>query len=826
MLAEVVLSGVPTGNPYTYEVPPLLQDVLEVGQAVSVSFGRRLLLGVVVRIFEPEPNFQPVYQIKPIADLLDEVPVLNAELLRLTQWMSTYYLCDWGEVIRAALPNGLAQVSRHVYHPVLAENLTYGLTPLQAEVLHAIEHHPGQTREALSEKLGKTISLPTLKKLEAHGVVRCEVEIEGGRVRAKTIRHVRFKADAQTHLAQLRTQLRGTKQQAILAALHRLIEAEQPEPAQNTLLKSADADAASLKSLVKAGVVEVIEKEVIRTPYGDEPDQSGRTDWQHPPHEDQRSALAALQQAIQSQQYHTFLLHGVTGSGKTEVYIAALKQVLERGQSGLILVPEIALTPQTVKRFRAHFGDQIAVLHSRMSNGERYDAWRMLRDGRYRVAIGPRSAIFAPLRNLGLIVVDEEHETSYKQYDPAPRYHARDVAIYRAQMNGAVCVLGSATPSMESYVNAGRGKYTLLRMPVRVPVKGKRAQLPTVETIDLGIEQQKKTLKGALSDALRNAIEQRLSRNEQVILLQNRRGYAPVISCESCGWSPECTQCAVTLTFHKTHHHLRCHYCGQVHRMPHHCPQCSGNLKQTGIGTQRVEEELVQLFPQARIVRMDQDTTSRKDAHRNMLMAFGEGEYDILLGTQMVAKGLDFPNVTLVGVVNADTGLLLPDFRSSEQTFQLLAQVAGRAGRGELRGEVLIQTRNPRHPSLLCAETHDYETFINGELPLRRALHYPPFGRLIAIEFRSEDEDTARKMADQWAERLRQAAPEHVEILGPTPPMIIRIKHEFRFHLLLRAQRKTSPHVLQQLVLQTRTEAGTPPHHGRINIDVDPVGLF
>ncbi|HYG69777.1 MAG TPA: primosomal protein N', partial [Anaeromyxobacteraceae bacterium] len=416
-------------------------------------------------------------------------------------------------------------------------------------------------------------------------------------------------------------------------------------------------------------------------------------------HPAQAAALGEIEGALAAGRPRTFLLHGVTGSGKTEVYIRAIRAALAQGKTALVLVPEIALTPQTVRRFRAHFGDRVAVLHSRMSDGERYDAWRAIRDGRYPIVIGPRSAVFAPLENLGLVVVDEEHEASYKQFDPAPRYHARDVAVMRAHRAGAVCVLGSATPSLESLANAKAAKYRLLKMPERVPVRGKQpAPLPPVRVVDLAREKEVRRLKGALSHDLRNAIRARLDRREQVILLQNRRGYAPVLTCDDCGFTPHCRDCAVSLTVHKPRRQLRCHYCGWTERQPDACPKCgSGALALLGAGTQRVEEELAEAFPEARVLRMDLDTTARRGAHRRLLDAFGSGEADVLLGTQMVAKGLDFPRVTLVGVVNADTGMLLPDFRAAERTFQLLAQVAGRAGRRDLPGEVILQTRNPGH---------------------------------------------------------------------------------------------------------------------------------
>ena len=641
----------------------------------------------------------------------------------------------------------------------------------------------------------------------------------------KTAAHLRFappfrRAGA---AAELKEQLRGIKQRAVIDALAALAAEGEDEPPQRTVMDRADASYSTVGSLVEKGMVEQVEREVMRSPLDDLPDPGA------PPafdlHPGQQHALDALTRALDAERYATFLLHGVTGSGKTEVYIRALKRAVAQGRTGIILVPEIALTPQTVQRFRAPFGDRIAVLHSQMSAGERFDAWRALRDGRRSIAIGPRSAILAPLERLGLIVVDEEHEGSYKQFDPAPRYHARDVAVMRAHQAGAVCVLGSATPSLESVMNARWGKYTRLPMPERVPkADGTTATLPTVQIVDLTLEHKKHRLEGALSADLRAAIAARLRRREQVILLQNRRGYAPVIECEDCGWSPRCGACSVTLTYHKPRHRLRCHYCGWTTALPRACPTCaSGDLTQLGTGTQRVEEELADLFPDATVLRMDRDTTGRKHAHHRILRRF-EHEGDVLLGTQMVAKGLDFGRVTLVGVVNADTGLLLPDFRAEERTVQLLMQVAGRAGRAERSGEVLLQTRNPAHPALLSVCAHDFGGFVKGALAERKLLGYPPFGRLASVEVRGPKRARAERLAETWAHALRQHAGASTEVLGPEPAFIARVKRQYRFRTILKSRQAQG--ALQQTLRRTHAALGTPPRGYHVSLDVDAMGLF
>ena len=646
---------------------------------------------------------------------------------------------------------------------------------------------------------------------------------EGG-VRAKKEKHIRF-APSYRHgraAEELRETLRGAKQIAVVESLAGFRSEGDPEPRQADLLERSGAAAATVRSLLKHGILEIVEKEVLRTPYADGPVPAPREVELHPA---QTSAVEKIAERVDAREFHAFLLHGVTGSGKTQVYIEALKRVLDAGRTGIILVPEIALTPQTVSRFRAHFGDRIAVFHSRMSHGERFDAWRALRDGRFDVVIGPRSAVLVPLTNIGLIVVDEEHESSYKQQDPAPRYHARDVAVMRAHMNGAVCVLGSATPSLESYLNAESGKYTMLDMPERVPhPDGEAVTLPSVRITDLRVERNRQRLHGSLSETLIEAIDERLRRKEQVILLQNRRGYAPLLQCQECGWTPECPDCSVTMTAHKSRRHLRCHYCGRTARVPRECPGCGreNTLDMLGSGTQRVEEELEEHLPEARLIRMDLDTTSGKNAHEELLTRFGNREADVLLGTQMVAKGLDFENVTLVGVINADVGAMLPDFRSEERTFQLLAQVSGRAGRASLPGEVIIQTRNPDRPIIRYARDHDYGAFASVALAERRELGYPPYGRIAAVEFKGPHEGVVADLAREWTAILRENLSD-IEILGPEPAFISRVKKQYRYHTILKARRQTP---LQNGLRYTEEAFGNPPSRCRVNIDIDPVGLF
>ncbi len=828
MTVRVVLP-LPLDQAFTYCVPEALEREVQVGCRVLVPFGPRRLTGLVVGAGDEATADAQGRRLKAILDVLDDEPSFTDEMLRLTRWMADYYVCGWGEVARAALPSGTDIESRQRILRTEAPAGPWADHPLGGPVLRYLDAHGDATLQALRQQ-HPGVPLSLLRRLERDGLVRIETEQTAPRVQVKTEKHLRF-APAFRHpgaVLDLKQQLRGHRQIAVVETLAGFRAEGQPTPRQADVLTRANAAASTVRSLVDKGILEVVEREVIRTPLGD------LADVPPPPartlHPAQQAALERITAAIERGTFEAFLLHGVTGSGKTEVYIAALKAVLARGQTGIVLVPEIALTPQTVRRFRAHFGDRIAVLHSRMSLGERYDAWRHLRSGRFQVVIGPRSAVLAPLSNLGLIVVDEEHEPSYKQFDPAPRYHARDVAVMRAHMNDAVCILGSATPSLESFANARAGKYTLLAMPERVPVPGRpAAPLPTVEVVDLTLERKKHRLHGAFSQTLLDAIGQRLERREQVILLQNRRGYAPVLECHACGFAPMCPDCSVTLTYHKPMRHLRCHYCGRTAPLPSTCPRCgAAEMKRLGTGTQRVEEELATHLPHARILRMDLDTTRRKDAHHAILSRFGRGEADILLGTQMVAKGLDFGRVTLVGVIDADAGMLLPDFRAEERTFQLLTQVAGRAGRAELPGEVLLQTRNPDHTALRFSRRHDYEGFVEAILPERRQFGYPPFGRLVGLEFRGPQEQAVVELAEAWTAQLATLCRPlpGVQVLGPEPAFIGRIKRQYRYHTLIKAPRHVPAADLARALRRTRSALGAPPRGCHVGIDVDPVGLF
>lgn len=820
--AEVALP-IPVDATFTYRIPDAWAGEVEPGHRVVVSFGPRTMTGVVVEIRD-DPRTDAGPELKPIEDVPDDYPALTPALLSLTQWVSEYYVCGWGEAIRAALPPGIEIESETTVARTDRPLAEADVTEEAGRLLEYLEGRDEMSVNQLQRRF-PFASTARMRQLERQDFVRLSVRVRGPRTSARLAKYLRLHDNVANPEAAREAilSLRGAKQRALMEVLLDGLEAGAEDVAFSDALSEAKASSSTARSLAEKDLVEIVMKEEERVSFSD---IDAPVTTAPRLHAGQTQALQRISETVATGEYASFLLCGVTGSGKTEVYIAALSRVLDAGRGGIILVPEIALTPQMVARFRARFGDNISVLHSRMSVGERYDAWRALREGRHRIVIGPRSAIFAPVENLGLIVIDEEHEDSYKQLEPAPRYHARDTAVMRAYLEGATCVLGSATPSLESYTNAQLGKYTALSMPDRVPLPdGENAVLPEVEIVDLTLERRKHQLEGSLSERLRSAIADRLGRKEQVILLQNRRGFAPVLECEDCGFAPSCPDCSVTFTYHKAISRLRCHYCGRTQRMPVHCPSCGSTaMAQLGAGTQRVEEELVTVFPNARVLRMDLDTTGRKHSHHRILSAFGEGAADILLGTQMVAKGLDFGRVTLVGVVNADTELLLPDFRAEERTFQLLTQVAGRAGRAERPGQVILQTRNARNPALTFALLHDYHGFAEYALRERRQLGYPPYGQLAVVTFSATEEDVVRAIGTEWTTLFRDQG-DGMRVLGPHPAFIRRVRRRYRYQTVIRVEHRQRDPRLQMRLRGATAAYGTPPSGGRIAIDVDAVGI-
>ncbi|GMR14089.1 MAG: primosomal protein N' [Gemmatimonadota bacterium] len=772
----------PLDRTFTYSVPG--GTVPAAGTRVLVPFRREQRIGWVVGPTDGEG----IDGIRPVLSVLDQEPTVPKELVVLARWVSDYYLTSLGIALRSIVPAVLCDVSRHRLMRI--GDPPSGLRGREELLVQALDTHGGSAAvRTLRRALGMGSIWPEIRSLEALGVV--SLTLTPPKLPAIKIRKIVTMERWISSLQELDEMFaRAPRQREAydrLAAMGGSAEL-------SGLLGAHGFSRAVIGGLEEKGVARVEALEVLRDPFvGEQPPPPVPMT----PTDAQAAAIRALVSALDAGKPKPFLLRGVTGSGKTLVYIELLRAVLERGKSGIVLVPEIALTPQTVSRFRTHFGSQIAVLHSGLSDGERYDAWRQLKEGHRRIAVGARSALFAPLSNLGAIVVDEEHDGSYKQGE-TPRYQGRDLAVVRASLAGAVCVLGSATPSLESWANAQSGKFDLLTLPHRVG----GASLPTIKVIDLrevkkavrSSDRPTATSEGAtvLSPQLFDAMTTRLERREQTILLLNRRGYSSFIQCRDCGDVASCLRCSVSLTYHRAQGRLLCHHCRHEEPALTRCPRCgSTDLSRRGLGTEQVERVVAETFPQARLARMDVDTTSGKWSHREILGRVERGEVDVLLGTQMIAKGLDFPRVTLVGVVNADVGLHLPDFRASERTFQLLSQVAGRAGRGALGGEVFIQTSVPDHYAVKAAVAHDYETFASRELQGRVDPVYPPYVRLINVIVSSPVQEIAAREAESAARWVEREAIEgaKVVVVGPAPSPIERLHGRWRWHFLLRGKR-------------------------------------
>ena len=677
----------PLRQTFTYTIPEDFADEVVVGSALLVPFGRRTLVGYAVGL-SSEKGADAPRRLKAVEEVLDPGPLFPPDLLEVTHWMADYYLCGWGEVLRAAVPDKAVRRRRCA---------------------------------------GDVEDLPPLE----------EFEVEG-------------------------------------------------EEVHYTLTTQ------------------------------------------------QETALEPLRRALREERYQTAVLHGVTSSGKTAVYESLVEEALKRGRDSIVLVPEISITPQMVPIFHSRFGASVALFHSRLKASDRHTQWRRVLSGEAKVVIGPRSAVLAPVGNLGVIVVDEEHEPSYKQSEPAPRYHARDVAVFRAKESGAVCVLGSATPSAESYHNALEGKYLLLEMQERISSR----PLPEIHLVDMSREpkpweraregDEAASAPGAggatiFSRALEEALAERLDRGEQSLLFLNRRGFSPALTCRNCGHAEECANCSVAMTYHRLEGHLRCHYCGAVRQPPESCAECgSTHLRYQGLGTQRVETALTERFPQAHVLRMDSDSTRKRGSHSRLYHAFARGEGDILLGTQMVAKGFHFPRLTLVGVISADAELHFPDFRANERTFQLLTQVAGRAGRGERMGEVIIQTFSKDNPGIAYAKEGDYTGFLSEELRSRKALAYPPYGRMVRVLLRGREEREVVEKGRETALRLRRVAPGSVDVLGPAPAPLYRLNRWYRVHIFLRGAASAT---LRKCVEAARVVEMK--RRGQIvTVDVDPIDVL
>jgi primosomal protein N' (replication factor Y) len=794
----------PLEHPYTYRIPEPLADRVVPGARVVVPVGRRELIGIVTGLADQAPP----RELRDILAAPDVEPALTAPLLELAHWIAGYYAAPLGLTLKAMLPGAMWGASRVVVERGGGSQTMGGLA---GQILALLDRRGGAaTAAALARGLKRPV-WDALGRLERAGVVSLRIEPPETRAEQARERLVRLAAEGPGLAERERLFRRAPAQRAAYEALE---EFGGLVPFRH-LTTRLGIQPAAVRALVRRGLARLEERVVTRDPFPELP----LTAAPPVPTAAQQAAVDAIGSLPPGD---GALLFGVTGSGKTLVYLEVVRRALADGKGAIILVPEIALTPQTVSRVRGVFGDQVAVLHSALSEGERADQWRVLRSGERRVVVGARSAVFAPVARLGVLVVDEEHEASYKNGE-APRYHAREVALVRARLEGARLVLGSATPSLETFARLD-GRLRLLRLPERAELR----PLPPVEVVDLRTSPRVREA-GPVpwSERLDAATTAALARGEQVLLLLNRRGYAAVLQCPACGAVRSCPRCSIALTVHQAPPPagLRCHYCGHDEPVATDCAQCGHPVQRMrGVGTQQVERFLAQRFADARIARMDLDTTSTRWSHQAILERVGRGQVDMLVGTQMIAKGLDFPNVTLVGVVDADTGLSLPDFRAAERTFQLLAQVAGRAGRGPRGGCVIIQTRNPEHYALRHAATHDTEGFLARELAVRREPPYPPHVGLANLLVSGEDErrvvEHAARVA-RWLTRLVEAKRLGLDVLGPAPCPITRIKDRWRWHVLLRG----APDLVGRVV---RYAAGRLPGSAgvRVVVDRDPVSLM
>jgi len=804
---------------FTYRVPEHLRESLAVGAQVLVPFGPRTVVGVVAALSDSTDR----ENLRDVEALLEDVPALAPDALPLAEWIADYYLCELGAALRPFFTEGMSyRIGRRfrlsdapVPQPVLDD----------ADLGRVVSHLQSENREvglgALRRLLPRERLRRALRSLKSRGLVIERATVLPPRARERQVRFLELTASSAE--VEQYCQAKAARAPVRVACLRAAssMAAEQAPLTAVELARRAGTSTSTVQALVKAGLLRPHWTPLRRTPWGASTEADGAA--AQPPLNltpEQALAVECITKAIDEGQAQSFLLFGVTASGKTEVFLRAIERVLAAGKQAIVLMPEISLTAQAVRIYRSRFGERVAVLHSALSLGERWDEWQRLRTGEAAVVIGARSALFAPVQALGLIVVDEEHEGSYKQ-EQDPRYHAREVALKRAELNRCPVVLASATPSLETFHDAQAGRHLLLRLPRRIEDR----PLPAVRLVDM---RGAKGQAAILSNPLRQAIAQRLragaAAGEQVIIFLNRRGFATFLMCPICGHAVRCADCGVSLKYSSETRSVRCHHCNLTEPAPDFCARCGGRqIRFSGFGTERVERELRRIFPFARLGRMDRDTTARKGSHLRIVGQFRAAETNVLIGTQMVAKGFDFPGVTLVGVVSADTSLNLPDFRAAERTFQLLTQVSGRAGRGEKEGEVIVQTYRPDDYSVQAAARHDYEGFYGQEIEHRRELRYPPFSRLVNIIASEETEEKAERRAGEVAAALRaeEIGQGCAAILGPAPAPLAKLRGRHRWHVIVKGPPDHVQEVVRRALLSLRDrEAGT------LTVDVDPVSLM
>ena len=818
LFADLILP-VPVAQLFTYRVPRVLNTALKNGARVVVPFGKnRVVTGVVARIHQTPPSR---YQAKYIAELLDEEPLITPYQLDLFQWMADYYLCSIGEVLNIALPAGLKITSQSKIqynpdfdHPDL-------LTEPEAALLTEIKQYQSLTYEEVGKRVGDQNVNATIKSLIGKRAILLFEEVRE-KYKPKIVKKLKLKSIYETRedlFALIGTLDKLPKQQEIVLRYISQVPIQNDPYAnragldKSVLSQADDLSESSLSTLLKKGIFEEFEITVARFSEVS-PDFSAGIGIKLT--ESQQTAADDI--IAQFQQKDTVLLHGITGSGKTEVYIHLAQQVLENASQVLFLLPEIALTTQMVVRLKKVFGDKLGIYHSKFSDNERVEVWKGVISGQYQLVVGVRSAIFLPFDNLGLIIVDEEHESSYKQYDPAPRYHARDVAMVIAQKQHAKVLLGSATPALETYYQALHGRYGLVKLTQRYA----NATLPNFVLIDTKLEKKQRKMKSEFSSVLLEELKENLDTNQQSIIFQNRRGYSPYLQCEECASIIECQNCAVSLTYHQRDAELRCHYCGHKEEIPKLCPSCgSVKVRTVGYGTEKLEEQLKVFFPAARVARMDLDTTRAKNAYQQMIEDVEKGNVDMLVGTQMISKGLDFEKVSLVGIFDADRMIHFPDFRAAERAFQLITQVSGRAGRRQRQGRVLIQTSNPSQPILQKIINNDYVAMYEEEIKEREEFYYPPFTRLIKLITKHPEQETALKAAKLLASALTEKMGVS-RVLGPEPPLVERVRNQYLFEILIKLEReKVNFKAAKQFILEKVTDILTDKTLKGANVVID-----
>ena len=829
-------------NLYTYRVPFELNDTVKVGQRVVLQFGKNKLYTALVRTIHESPPKQ--YEAKYFHSILDENPIVTEKQLKFWEWMAAYYMCNIGDVMNAALPSGLklSSETKIMLNPVFApseenENkINYGeLNDKEYLIVEALELRNVLTLNEAAEILEQKTIYPVIKSLLEKHVVIIQEELQQRykpRMQSFVKLNAELKDEAKLKEVLDKLEKKAGKQLDVMIAYLKLSavfekKADTDWVKKTELQKLVEGTDAAIKALVKKNILDLQEFEVGR--LMNEPGGNGIVKNLN---DEQQRAIAEIKTHYKDKE--VVLLHGVTSSGKTEIYIKLIEETLKQGKQVLYLLPEIALTTQIISRLKNVFDDHVGVYHSKFNENERVEIWNKVGITNYElrnekssivncnlsIVLGARSALFLPFPDLGLIIVDEEHDSSFKQFDPAPRYNARDSAIFLAQLHGAKVLLGSATPSLESYFNAQTGKYGLVELHQRHG----GVLMPEISVVDIKEATRKKMMKSHFSPQLIEGIELAIKNKEQVILFQNRRGFSPVIECNACAWTPQCKNCDVTLTYHKTGNQLRCHYCGYNISVPSKCEACGDtDLKTKGFGTEKIEEELGIYFPGARVLRMDLDTTRSKYAHRQIITEFEEGNVDILVGTQMVTKGLDFDHVALVGILNADSMLNFPDFRSFERSYQLMAQVAGRAGRKSKRGKVIIQTYNPAHEVINDVVNNNFMGMYTAQLHDRKEFHYPPYYRLIELTLKCKDIDVLNEGAKHVADKLRVQLGDR--LLGPEFPLVARVRNEYLKTIMVKIERESSVNAVKKMINEVFHDFKTQPVYKqvRFHIDVDPL---